>query len=264
METRSQFLHFDSASATYITDLSNTTGNTSNPYKALFPMNQSFRRIKRVYLKSCELPIGFSNIRTGSTNTLTFKLNGTIYTVTLPERNHTSITTLLFDLNGVCGGTPFGGSGITFINTVSVLTPYRLAANFTGTTVSTFNFIDTTLSKYILGFRSTDALIGGTVVNGTANYNLSADNYILMYVPSLNSMNANMGGQISTFKIPLLGFTNSVFYYFDGNSYQQWVDISDDNLVLSGLQVIIYDKWGQNLSPNGLDYSFTLQVEYYM
>lgn len=264
METRSQFLHFDSAQATYITDATNTTGNSSNPYKALFPMNQSFRRIKRVYLKSTELPIGFSNVRTGSTNTIAFKLNGTIYTVTLPERYHQTMTTLLFDLNGACS-TGFSGTFIAFSLTPSILTPYRVVANFSGTTVSTFQWIDTNLSKYILGFRSTDILSGANApMYGSCNYNLSPDNYILMYVPSLNSMNANMGGQISTFKIPLLGFTNSVFFYFDGNSFEQYVDISDDNLVLSGLQVVLFDKWGKNLSPNGLDWSFTLKVEYYV
>ena len=262
MTTLNQFLHFNSASATYITDNSNTTGNSSNPYKALFPMNQSFRKIKRVYLKSCELPIGFSNIRTGSTDTLSFKLNSTIYGVTLTKKYYQSIAALITDLNAACAG-GFGGSVPVFSLTTSTILPYRLKLSFTGTTVTTFQVLDTNLSKYILGFRSTDALISN-IVNASTNYNLSVDNYILMYVPSLNSMNANMGGQVSTFKIPLLGFTNSVFYYFDGNSYQQWVDITDPNMVLSGLQVILYDKFGKNLQPNGLDWSMTLQVEYYV
>ena len=259
MTTISAFLHFDSAAATYITDATNTTGNSSNPYKALFPMNQSFRRIKRVYLKSVELPVGFANIRTGSTNTLSFKINGTIYTVTLTEKYYQTIAALLTDINTACAG-GFGGSIPSFSVTTSTTTPYRLAVTFTGTTVTTFQFLDTTLSKYMLGFRSTDALAANTV-NSSCNYNLSADNYILMYIPSFNSMNANQSGQISTFKIPLMGFTNSVFYYFDMASFVQYVQITDPNLVLSGLQVILYDKWGKNLQPSGLDYSFTLEIQ---
>ena len=217
MTTVSQFLHFDSAAATYITDATNTTGNSSNPYKALFPMNQSFRRIKRVYLKSCELPIGFSNIRTGSTNTLNFKINGTTYTVTLTEKYYQTIDSLITDINTACAG-GFGGSVPLFALTTSTTTPYRLAVTFSGTTVTTFQFIDTNLSKYILGFRSTNALAANTV-NSSCNYNMSADSYILMYIPSFNSMNASMSGQTSTFKIPLLGFTNSVLYYFDFNIF---------------------------------------------
>ena len=260
MTTLSQFLHFDSAAATYIVDTANTTGNTSNPYKALFPMNQSFNKIKRVYLKSCELPIGFSNIRKGSTDTLNFKLNGTIYIVTLTEKYYQTMDSLITDINTACSG-GFGGSVPSFALTSSTTTPYRLVVTFTGTTVTSFQFLDTNLSKYILGFRSTDALAANTVTS-SCNYNMSADSYILMYIPSLNSMNASMSGQISTFKIPLLGFTNSVFYYFDYNSFVQYVDITDPNLVLSGLQVILFDKWGRNIQPNGIDYSFTLQIMY--
>lgn len=262
MTTVSQFLHFDSAASTYITDATNTTGNSSNPYKALFPMNQSFRNIKRVYLKSCELPIGFSNIRKGSTDTLAFKLNGTIYTVTLTEKYYQTMDSLLTDINTACSG-GFGGSVPAFALTTSTTKPYRLVVSFTGTSVTTFQFLDTNLSKYILGYRSTDPLAVGNV-NSSCNYNMSADSYILMYIPSFNSLNANMSGNISTFKIPLLGFTNSVFYYFDMAAFVQYVDITDQNLVLSGLQVILYDKWGNNLQPNGLDWSFTLQVEYYV
>ena len=101
MSFRSQFLHFDSSTATYITDVNNTTGVTTTPYKAQYSMNQVFSKIKRVYLKSLECPVGFSNIRTGSTNVFSFVLNGTTYKVTLSEKNYTSISTLLTDLNTV-------------------------------------------------------------------------------------------------------------------------------------------------------------------
>ena len=162
MATVSQFLHFDSAAATYITDATNTTGNSSNPYKALFPMNQSFRNIKRVYLKSCEIPVSFSNIRTGSTDTLSFKINGTTYTVTLTEKYYQTIAALLTDINTACAG-GFGGSIPSFAVTTSTTTPYRLKVTFTGTTVTTFQFINTNLSQYILGFRPTDALAANNI-----------------------------------------------------------------------------------------------------
>ena len=262
MATLSQYLHFDSAAATYTTDTTNTTGNSTNPYKAFFPMNQSFRKIKRVYLKSCEIPVGFSNIRTGSTNSLLFKINGTTYGVSLNEKYYQTMDALITDINTACAG-GFGGSVPSFSITSSTTTPYRLAVTFSGTTVTTFQFQDTNLSKYILGFRSTDPLAANTV-NSSCNYNLSADSYILMYMPNLNSMNASMSGQTSTFKIPLLGFTNSVFYYFDMASFVQYVDITDQNLVLSGLQVVLFDKFGKNIQPNGLDWSMTLQIEYYV
>ena len=71
----SQLLFFDSSTASYITDLQNTTGNLTNPFKCTFAMNQQFRKIDKVFLKSLECPAYFSNVRTGSTNNLKFTLN---------------------------------------------------------------------------------------------------------------------------------------------------------------------------------------------
>ena len=63
-----QYLHFDSISSKYIYDQNNTTGNTQNAFKSTFSLTSSFRKIKKVWLKSVEITTGFPNIRTGSTN----------------------------------------------------------------------------------------------------------------------------------------------------------------------------------------------------
>jgi hypothetical protein len=260
---RTVFLHFDSASARFITDVNNTTTVTSNPYKAQFTMNQVFTNIKRVYLKSLECPVGFSNVRTGSTNVFSFVLNGTTYNVTLPEKNYTSIATLLTDLTTACVGV-VSGVIMTFSLTSSLTITNRLRITFTGgTTTSSFSVIDTSkLSKYILGFRaSKDVLTGGVYAASFSNYNLNPDNYISMYIPSLNGMNSSMSGQQATFKVPLNTVTNQVYFYQENSSFTQWVDITDRNLMLSALTVNIYDKYGKDLQPNGLDYSFTLSLE---
>ena len=54
---------------------------------------------------------------------------------------------------------------------------------------------------------------------------------------------------------------NQVYYYFEANSFLQFVDISDMGLTLSSLTVIILDRFGYNLNPMGLDYSFSLALE---
>ena len=261
MSFRTQFAHFDSCQAKYITDVNNTTGVSANPYKASFPMNQTFSKIKRVYLKSVELPQGFSNVRKGATDNLKFTLNGTTYSVTLNEKYYSSITTLITDLNTACVGV-VGGVTITFSLSQLLTTPNRLLITFSGTTVTTFTIIDTNLSKYVLGFRAgIDTLAGQVYSASYSNFNLSFDNYILLYIPSLNGMNACMGQQISTFKIPLNSNTNTVYYYFEGSSFSQFVDITDRNLNLSSLTVFVYDRFGYNLTPMGLDYSFSLAIE---
>ena len=74
-------------------------------------------------------------------------------------------------------------------------------------------------------------------------------------------MNASMSGQQTTFKIPLNSVTNQVYFYQEQTSFAQWVDITDQKLTLSSLTVILADKYGKDLNPNGLDYSFTLALE---
>ena len=260
-----QFLHFDSANANYITDVNNTSTSTSNPYKSQFSMNQTFRKIKRVYLKSLELPIGFSNVRTGSTSTLKFTLNGTAYTVVLPEKNYGIITSLMTDLTTACVGI-VPNVTITFSVTSSLTTPNRVMIIFGGSTItSTFSITDTNLSKYVLGFRkSKDSLSSNVYSASYSNYNLNFDNYILMYIPTINGINASMSNQISTFKVPLNTVANQVYYYQDETSFSQWVDVTDVNLTLSSLTVYILDRFGNNLNPQGLDYSFTLALELFV
>ena len=131
-----QYLHFDSASAIYVLDPNNTSGNKQNNMKAQYTMNQSFSNIKRVHLKSVEFPIGFANIRTGSTNTLNFTLNGGSYMITLLEKNYISISSLLSDLTTACIG-KVSNVTITFNLSSSLLTPNRIYVSFSGTTTTT-------------------------------------------------------------------------------------------------------------------------------
>ena len=251
----SQYLHFDSINSSYIYDSKNTSGNTSNCFKATFPMTQAFRKIKRVWLKSLEMPINFPNIRTGSTNTLIFTMNGTKYTTSLSETNYTSISTLCTAITTAVATTISGsGATMTFAVNSSKIT-------ITTTGVSSFSWTDTNLSKYILGFRTTDTFASNSIT-GSCNYNLSPDNYINIYMPTFNAYNANQTGSWSSFKLPLNSVIGNVYYYQDENSFTQSIDIRDDNLVMSQLQVIIYDRFGNNINPNGADWSFTLKIDY--
>lgn len=258
-DTKTQLLHFDSLYASYLTDANSSTGNTTTPFRAQFFMNQSFRRIKRVYLKSLELPVGFSNVRTGSTSTLTMLVNGTSYSVVLAEKNYTTAISLTSDLTIACNNL-VSGVTLTFAVTTSTTTPLRVLVTAMG--AATFSIVDTNLSRAILGFRAArDSFTNGIYAAG-GNYNMNPDNYVLLHIPSLNGMNASMVGPLqSTFKIPLNSVTNQVYFYFENSSFKQYVDIHDPNLVLSNLVVYVVDRFGNSLSPSGLDYSFTLGLE---
>ena len=94
------------------------------------------------------------------------------------------------------------------------------------------------------------------------NYNLNADNYILMYVPTLNGMNASMGGTISTFKIPFNAVQGQVYYYQSNSAYEQFVDVTNKSMCISNMEVHFLDRYGKNICPSGFDYSFTMAIEY--
>ena len=253
MSFTTKFLHFDSANSTYIVDPNNTTTVARNPYKAQYIMNQIFRKVKRVYLSSVEFPVGFSNVRTGSCDTLKYILNGTTYTVVLPEKNYTTIGSLLLDLNNQMIMLTPGGSPILNVN---YLQQNRLMFNFVGTAPTSFSIIDTNLSKYILGFRGlydgfTNVVgFAQTYMATNSNWNLNFDNYISLYIPSLGS-SSSMSNQLQTYKVPLNTVTNQVYFYQEGSSFRQWVDITDANFTVSNITVIVLDKFGNNLNPNG-------------
>ena len=52
-------------------------------------------------------------------------------------------------------------------------------------------------------------------------------------------------------------------YFFQKNlNFEQEVEISDKNLFLNEINTIVYDRFGQNVENNGLDYSLSLLIEY--
>lgn len=260
MTTRYQFIHFDSSTASYINDPLNTSGNELTPYNAKFSMSQGFSKIRRVHLKSLELPVGFTNIRKGCTDSFQFVLNNQTYSIVLNENYHKTIDSLLTDLNTALQGK------VPSVNIVASLDINKISLTFSGTTtVTQFRVIDTNFSKFVLGFRGDrDTLTGLYYKAKYSNYNLFYDNYILMSIPSLNAVNASMTGKNCTFKIPLNTITNQVYYYFDHMAFSQWVDITDQRLRITDITVVLYDKFGKNINPNGLDYSFTLAIEYFV
>ena len=66
-----------------------------------------------------------------------------------------------------------------------------------------------------------------------------------MYVPTLNGMNASMGGTISTFKIPFNAIQGQVYYYQSGSSYEQFVNVTNKGLCISSMEVTFLDRYGE-------------------
>ena len=65
-----QFLHFDSANGNY----------TDDPFNVSFVIQSGgIKNIKRLYLKSVEIPVGFYNVRSAIQST--FSINGISFSI---------------------------------------------------------------------------------------------------------------------------------------------------------------------------------------
>ena len=207
-----KIIHLDSKNSNYLLNPNNTTLNTRNSFHTNYKLSQEFSKIKKISLLSLEIPINFNNIRSGSTNVFSFLLNGGRYDMYMKETNHTSIDSLITDLNLRF----YMYVLLPVIITASVTTSNRIRLNLSGVRPITFSLIDTNFSYNICGFRgSIDKLIDVgtettttvTMVNGIINsttstniplstspyyylasqstYNLNPDNYISLFIPQL-------------------------------------------------------------------------------
>jgi hypothetical protein len=245
------FLNFDTINSSY---------TSNNPYDTAFYFNVPIRKAKKIYLKSVEIPIGFNNIRTSSNglNEFEFTVNSVTYTIILTDKVYTSISTLLTDINNA-----ILVLGLSFTVVLSVNSTNSNKITLTLSTSSTITILPTGLSVNILGFTSNQS-ITGTILNASNNYLLNADNYVNMYfknIPS-NSHN-NYGGVMASYKIPLNCTSNVIYYQSENQSFSQYIEITDVNYILTKLHVQILDRWGNIIPSQGLDYSFTLAIEYH-
>ena len=283
----SKILNLDSSYSNYILNSKNTTGNTLNSFHTSFALNERFSKINQIIFKSIELPITFANIRTGSTNSFNFLLNSVLYTIPITSTNYTSISTLITDINALLV------KYLTLPTTIvlSLNSNNKLQLKISNLRPCTFSIVDNNFSNYILGFRSTNSLIDSvgettynvTMANGISTtiivtgflsstsyyymtassiYNLSPDNYISLHISNLNCASTLVNGKLCTFKIPISTLYSSILFYSDTSKYPQNIINKDNNLNIDNLIITLYDRWGFNISSEGLDYTLSLIIDY--
>jgi len=114
------------------------------------------------------------------------------------------------------------------------------------------------LANVILGFSENQS--GVTSLSSTNKYTLSYDNFISLYL-DIPSKGTSSGSRLISFKIPLNAVNGMIFYMADNASFRQYIEVADENFVLSQFRVTVYDRFGYNINT-GLDYSFTLELQF--
>ena len=247
---KTEYLNFDSI---------NSIDTSNDSFDSTFTLNQKYTKIKKNYLKNCEIPIGFSNIRSSNnSNVLRLILNGITYNCSINSGVYSSISSLITALNSSIV-TAITSTGFTFV--LSVTTGNNIVITSTGA-FSSYSIIQNTLSN-ILNINSAINQVAGTYTSPFI-YNLGYDLYIQMAFFNVPSIFSSQGNIPSALKIPLnTNAFNILFYSNDRTQYDQALTISDTNFILSQMRIIMYDRYGFPLNNGNLEYSFTIAIEYY-
>ena len=206
------------------------------------------------------MPIGFTNIRFGSTNSFAFTINSIRYNILINPNNYTTIDSLISEINSKL----FQYLSTPFSIIVSLTPLNRIRLLISGMRPITFSIIDTNLSYYILGFRQsndilvdmgTETITYTTIVNGvisntnltsiptatspyyyiasTSTINLNPDNYLSLYIPQFAGCVSDMTGLNTTFKIPLNCIYGMTYFFQKKLNFEQELEIRDKGMILN-------------------------------
>lgn len=275
MTSQFKFINLDSKDSTYSTtqtynsyvfDITSLV-NAPNSYNCEWSLRIPIEKVKRIWLKSIELPLNFGTIRSSNgSNTITVTttatgLGGSTYTISLYDKIYTSISTLLSDINSAFA-TAYPAVNIVFALISNGLPNngfVQISTSSSAIFTSGIYIQPGILANTILGF---DKIFDGTINIRYAknSYLLNPDNYINLYLPNLSSGDMNINGVPSSFKIPLVSTTNTVLFTSSNIAFDQYITVSNVN-VINKVQAVITDRWGFNINSRGLDYSMTLAFE---
>ena len=94
-----EYYHFDTTNQWQATFQQLFNHNNDHPFSLTFNLPTQINKVKKIYLKSIELPVGFTNIRAeNNSNTLTINVNDIECTIILTPNNYT-ITSLINAIN---------------------------------------------------------------------------------------------------------------------------------------------------------------------
>jgi hypothetical protein len=214
----------------------------NNPFNCSILLGQSHRRVRSVALKSAEIPLGYYNIR-APYNVFTYTTNGTTTSVTVSPGNYTS-SSVISSINASIGGTPLVlGAGTN-----------KVIYTSTGTTVIS---APSRSLAYFLGFTDQQS---GTTIQATNSYNVNFDNYICIFIENLRASSLEPNIPI-TFKIPITVSNTNIQTYSAGTQWEQRIEINDPNFRLDRMNILVLDRFGGLLNNNGIDWTFSLEIE---
>ena len=246
-----QLYFFDSQYATKNNDVFNGNNDPNffyHTFNITYPFKFPIRNLRKMTLKSVEIPLNIPNIRIN---------NGThFFPILFSIGAYSNISKQIF----ISPGTYTNTTILTAINTAissALTTPINYGANITLSSVTdaksglsvcsiahnctSLQIQGSPLQQYILGFNTFNP--SSTSINGSGPINTNFDIFLYMQIANIPIMNNNNINPAYTFKIPLNNVTNNTAYYYDTKEHQS-LYFNESTFVLFNLNVVLLDKYG--------------------
>lgn len=241
-------------------DSINGTSNSNDPFDTTLTFGNPVKNLKELMLCSIEIPNAIYNIR-NNYNTFLLNIDNSTYTITLDNGNYTTLTDAnsLLTATNIITALNSKFSELGFTDFVASISQNKLTIQFNDT--HDLTIIDTNLSKYILGFSSSQSVSSSTSITADYIINLNFDTYINMYIPNISGDGAN-NRNLCTFKIQLNSMFGTITYTDESTSYKQKITCYG-NKTYNYFNIQFYDRLGYKItSNNNQHYSVTFRLIY--
>jgi hypothetical protein len=99
----------------------------------------------------------------------------------------------------------------------------------------------------------------GTFITATSSYIVNFDTYLNVWIENLGQ--SSLEPSQITFKIPINVSSGGIVQWTELSQFTQKVFVTDRGARLDRLNVTVLDRFGNILNNNGIDWSFTLEIE---
>ena len=269
-----KILHFDLADGNVNFDLSfyeSRLKSFGQSYNTRVQLPYAIRNVSSLTLQNVEFPLLGYNIRKeNGSNRMRIRssIRSRRFTLdfTIPEGNHTTINTLILDINtaitsamSLQATSTFSAVITLMINPSTGRLMFKNNADTASGNNSDFVFLDNSPLLKMLGFNldiSTRSSDGFAYLQMSNMFQLNLDTYYNMTITNIGAEPTN-DYRPCLFKIPINGRFGDTIFLTD---MKQTVYL--ENETISYLNVIITDRNGFNVYSNGSTMSFSLLLEF--
>ena len=240
-------IHVDTASLQSASDSQPLVSKiNSNPFQCSVLFGNRHRGFKTASLLNAQIPNGIYNVR-APYNSITIASN----TYTVNPGSYTTPASFLTAVSNVTA--PLNGTWSYLSNTNQI--------NFTAGTSMTIAVPtggSTPSLAQLMGFSNTQTLVG-TSITAQNSYIINFDTYINIFIENIGT--SSLEPSQITYKVPVNGAVENVIYWNENSQFTQKINVSDDRSRVDRLNITVLDRFGNILNNNGIDWSFSIEVE---